>query len=152
MAMPANTNALMNRISFVQSFYPKSEWTSEEAQYVRRGFVAGVIQGWDNADGSRQSIALARFATPAGATSAFDEVSSFFKQKPKPMITSADPAIGAVGLSNPTLDSWGDAHAEWVAVVGNTMVFVIEYTAATPDPAAAKALLHQQYDSLRNGS
>jgi hypothetical protein len=142
----------MNRISFVQSFYPKVEWTREEALYVRRGFVAGVVQGWDNADGSLQSIALARFATPIGATSAFDEVRSFFKQWPKPMIMSADPAIGAVGLSDPRLDSSGYADVEWVAAVGDTMVFVNEYTAATPDPAAGKVLLQQQYDRLKNGS
>ena len=32
------------------------------------------------------------------------------------------------------------------------MIRVVEYTAATPDPAAAKLLLQQQYDRLKNGS
>ena len=147
-----NTNALMNRVSFVKAFYPQSEWTSEEALYVRRGFVAGVMQAWDNADGSQQSITLARFATPAGATSAFDEVVSFGKNWPKPVTTPTDPATGAGGFIDPTLDSSGDAVVEWVAAVGDTMIFVNEWTAAKPDPAAATALLHQQYDRLKNGS
>jgi hypothetical protein len=30
--------------------------------------------------------------------------------------------------------------------------FVNQSTAATPDPAAAKVLLHQQYDRLKNSS
>jgi hypothetical protein len=32
------------------------------------------------------------------------------------------------------------------------MILAAEYTAATPDPAAAKVLLLQQYGSLKNGS
>jgi hypothetical protein len=32
------------------------------------------------------------------------------------------------------------------------MILAVEYTAATPDPAAAKALLRQQYDHLKSGS
>ena len=87
----------MNRISFVKSFYPKGDWTREEALNARRGFVSAVLQGWTNADGSQQSIMLARFATPAGATGAFDEVSSWFKQWPKPVTTSVDPATGTRG-------------------------------------------------------
>jgi hypothetical protein len=142
----------MNRISFVKSFYPKSDRTREEALNARRGFVSGVLQGWTNADGSQQSITLARFATPAGATGAFDEVSSWFKQWPKPVTTSVDPATGAVGWSNPTLDSKGYALVEFVAAVGDTMFLVNEWTAATPDPAAAKVLLQQQYNRLKNGS
>jgi hypothetical protein len=149
---PENTNALMNRISFVKSFYPKSDRTREETLNARRGFVSAVDEGWTNADGSGQEIILARFAAPTGATSAFDEVSSWFKQWPKPVTTPTDPAIGAVGYSNPRLDSSGDALVEFVAAVGDTMVFVNEWTAATPDAAAAKALLQQQYDSLKNGS
>src|SRR5215472_211249 len=73
---PTNTNALMSLISFVRSSYRKSYWTEEEALDARRGFVSAVKQGWANADGSQQAITLVRFATPAGATSAFDAVSS----------------------------------------------------------------------------
>lgn len=150
---PANTNALMSRIPFVQSAYIKSAWTMEEAMYARRGFVSAVEQGWSNADGTLQYIMLVRFATTTGAASAFDELISDWKQEPKPMTMLADPAIdGAVGWSNPTLDSNGDAHAEFGIAVGDTVIRVLEYTAATPDPAAAKLLLQQQYDSIKNGS
>jgi len=149
---PQNTNALMNRISFVKSFYPKSERTREETLNAHRGFVSAVDEGWTNADGSGQEIILARFATPAGATSAFDEVSAWFKQWPPPMTTPTDPAIGAVGCSNPRLDSSGDALVEFVAHAGDTMLFVNEWTAAKPDPAAAKVLLQRQYDRLKKGS
>jgi hypothetical protein len=149
---PQNTTALMNRISFVTSFYPKGDRTSEETLNAWRGFVSAVDEGWTNADGSGQEIILARFATPAGATSASDEVSAWFKQWPKPVTAPTDPATGAVGYSNPRLDSSGDALVEFVAHVGDTMLFVNEWTAATPDPAAAKVLLQRQYDRLKNGS
>ena len=142
----------MSRISFVQSAYIKSAWAREESLYVRRGFVSAVEQGWFNADGSQQYITLVRFAIPAGATSALDELISGWKQKPKPATMLADPAIGAVGWSSPTLNSLGDANAEFGVVVGGTMIRVLEYTAATPDPAPAKVLLQQQYDSVKNGS
>lgn len=107
--------------------------------------------GWDNADGSQQSIRLVRFTTPAGVESAFDEVRSDWKlQYPDTLL--ADPGIGAVGWSSPTLNTGGYTVAEWGAVVGDTMILAAEYTAATPDLAAAKVLLLQQYDSLKNGS
>jgi len=149
---PTNTNALMSRISFVQSTYIKSAWTVEEALYARRGFVSAVEEGWRNADGSQQYITLVRFATPAGATSALDDLISSWKRHPKPVTMLADPAIGAVGWSSPTLDSLGNARAEFGVAVGDTMIRVVEYTAATPDPADAKVLLKEQYDSLKNGS
>jgi hypothetical protein len=145
---PTNTNALMSLISFVKSSFSKSAWTEAEALYARRGFESAVQQGWTNADGSQQAIRLVRFATPAGATSAFDEVRSGWKRKPQPVTMLADPAIGAVGWSSPTLDSLGNADAEFGVAVGDTMILAVEYTAATPDPAAAKVLLQRQYDSL----
>ncbi len=52
----------------------------------------------------------------------------------------------------PTLDSAGDAYAEWGVVADDTMILAVEYTAATPDLAAAKALLLRQYDRLKHGS
>jgi hypothetical protein len=142
----------MSLISFVQLFYSKSAWTEEEALDTRRGFVSAVYQGWTNADGSEQSIALVRFTTLAGATSAFDEASSGYKQMPKPATMLADPAIGAVGWSSPTLDTRGNARVIYAVAVGDTMILAVEYSAATPDPAAAKVLLQEQYDSLKNGS
>lgn len=149
---PTNPNALMSLISYVQSEYIKSVWTQEEALNARRGFVSAVERGWFNADGSGQHIMLVRFATRAGAMSALDELISDFRQEPDPMTMLADPAIGAVGWSSPTLDSNGDAHAQFGVAVGDTVIRVVEYTAATPDPAAAKMLLQKQYDSLKNGS
>jgi hypothetical protein len=148
---PNNTNALLSRAAFVELAYTKSDWTAEEGEEARRGFVAAVQKGWDNADGSQQSIRLVRFATPAGAKSAFDEVKSGWKQQ-YPDSLLGDAAIGAVGWSSPTLDSRGNAVAEWGVAVGDSMILAIEYTAATPDPAAAKALLLQQYDRLKNVS
>jgi len=148
---PQNTNALLSRTAFVELAYSKKDWSAEEGEEAHRGFVAAVQQGWDNADGSRQAIRLARFTSPAGAVSAFDEVRSGWEtQYPDSLLT--DSAIGAVGWSSPTLDASGDAIAEWGVAVGDSMILAIEYTAATPDPAAAKALLLRQYDRLKNGS
>lgn len=145
---PENTNALLSLAAFVELAYSKSGWTAEEGEDAHRGFVAAVQQGWDNADGSQQSIRLVRFATPAGAMSAFDEVRSGWEtQYPDSLL--ADSAIGAVGWSSPTLDSGGYAIAEFGAVVDDSMILAVEYTAATPDPAAAKALLLQQYERLK---
>jgi hypothetical protein len=148
---PGNTNALLSHAAFVELAYSKKDWTAEEGEEVRRGFVAAVQQGWSNADGSQQSIRLVRFATPAGAMSMFDEVKSGWEtQYPDSLL--ADSAIGAVGWSSPTLDSLGNARAEFGVAIGDTMILVVEYTAATPDPADAKVLLQEQYDSLKNGS
>lgn len=142
----------MSRVSYVQSAYIKSVWTQEEALYARRGFVSAVEEGWANADGSQQFITLVRFATPVGATSALDEQVSDWKQSPDPVTMLADPATGAVGGSSPALDSNGDAHVNFFVAVGDTVIRVVEYTAATPDPAAAKVLLQEQYNRLKSGS
>ena len=148
---PGNTNSLLSLAAFVELAYSKRDWTAEEGEEARRGFVAAVQQGWNNADGSRQSIRLVRFATSAGAMSAFDEVRSGWEtQYPDSLL--ADSAIGAVGWSSPTLDSQGAAVAEWGGVIDDCMILAVEYTAATPDPAAAKALLLQQYARLKNVS
>ena len=149
---PGNTNALMSLTSYVKMQYSKSYWTEEKALNARRGFVSAVQQGWAKADGSEQYITLVRFASRAGVTSALDEVISGFKQEPYPGTMLADPAIGAVGWSRLTLDSQGDRDVEFAVAVGDTMIIAVEQTAATPDPAAAKALLQQQYDRLKNGS
>jgi hypothetical protein len=147
---PANTNAPMSLISYVQSIYIKSVWTAEEAQYARRGFVSAVERGWDNADGTAQYIEVVRFATPIGATSAFDSQIADWKQQDMTRLT--DPAIGGVGFSSPALDSQGNARVNFWATVGDTLIRVVEYAAATPDRAAAKALLQEQYDRIKNGS
>jgi hypothetical protein len=146
---PANTNALLSRTAYVKLAYSKRYWTAEEADEARRGFVAAVQQGWDNPDGSQQSIRLVRFATPTGAIRALGAVSAGWDVQYS-LLTDA--AIGAVGWSSPTLDSHGNASAVWGVAVGDTMILAFESTAATPDPAAAKELLLQQYDSLKNGS
>jgi len=142
----------MSRDSYVQFEYSKNHWTEEEALAVRRGFVAAAVEGWINADGSVQEINLVRFATRAGVSSALDEVITGFKQEPEAETVLTDPAIGAVGWSTPTLNSDGNCEAEFADAVGNTMILVVEETAATPDPAAAKMLLQQQYNKLKNGS
>jgi hypothetical protein len=147
-----NTNALIPRVDFIQTFYPKSVWSQEEGLYVRRGFVSAVIEGWINTDGSQQSITIARFASPAGATSAYYDLRARWKQKAKPMTMLTYPAIGAAGWSNPTLDNLGNTRVEFAVAVGDYLVRVQEYTAVTTDPAAAEALLLEQYDALKNGS
>ena len=50
------------------------------------------------------------------------------------------------------LDSQGNTHVNFWATVGDTLIRIVEYAAATPDPAAAKALLQEQYDRIKNGS
>jgi hypothetical protein len=148
----SNTNALMSRASFVQVFYIKSAWSGEEGQYLRRGYMSGVKEGWINGDGSQQSITIARFATAAGAASAFDDLKASWKDQPKPVTLLTDPAIGAPGISNPTLDTLGNAKVEFAVTVGDYMIRVQEFTANTPDTADAKALLQKQYDTFKNGS
>jgi hypothetical protein len=147
---PQNTNALMSLIPYVQSNYIKRGWTLEEALNARRGFVSAVEEGWVNADGSQQYIVLVRFATWAGARSALDEQISAWKGSSGPMLT--DPATGAVGWSSPALDPMGNAHVNFYLAVGHTLIRVVEYTAATPDPAAAKVLVQEQYNRPKNGS
>ena len=149
-AWPSNHNTLLNLVTFVELSYSESDRTTEKALDTRRGFVSAVQEGWMNADGSQQVIRLVRFATPTGATSDLDAVISGWQQEQKTMLT--DPATGAVGWSSPVLDSQGDANAEFGVTVGDTMILAVEYSAATPDPAAARALLRRQYDRLKNGS
>ncbi len=141
----------MSRVSYVQSLYIKSAWGQEEVLYARRGFVAAIEQGWTNADGSEQFIALVRLAIPAGAASALDEQISDWKEQPGLTAVTA-PGTGAAGFSGPTLDSQGNAHVNFFFAVGDTVVRVVEYTAATPNPAAAKALVEKRYQRLKNGS
>lgn len=117
----------------------------------RRGFVSGVIEGWNNPDGTQQVIVIFRFATANGAQSQFDGLTGRFRDQPAPATLLTDHADGGVGTVSPTLDSRGNAIAEIAACTGDYIIDVLEYSAATPDPAAATALLLKQYDSIKQG-
>jgi hypothetical protein len=147
----SNTNKLMDVDAFIKRFYVQSVWTEEETLLPRRGFVSGVVEGWINADGSQQEITIYRFATANGAVSEFDDLADTLRGKPKPATVLTDPADGGAGTESPTLDSLGNATAEIAARSGDYVIDVHEFSAASPDPAAAKALLLKQYDSLKKG-
>jgi hypothetical protein len=140
----------MGLAAFVDRFYISSAKASEERLFARRGFRSGIVQGWINGDGSQQSIAIARFSGVNGATSAFDDLASALREKHAPWKAVADSAVGGVGAADPKLDSMGNALVDVAARVGDDLVDVHEYSAATPDPAAAKALLAQQIKALKS--
>jgi hypothetical protein len=112
--------------------------------------VSGAFEGWFNLDGSQQTIAIARFASANGATSAFDDLSNSLRQDPAPSKTFTDSADGAVGSGDPKLDSEGNAFVDITARVGDYLVDVHEFSAASPDPGAAKALLLKQVEALKS--
>lgn len=149
---PDNTDALMGLVPYINTFYAASSQADEKSQYAQWKFVSGGIEGWINPDGSQQRIAIARFATENGAITAFDDLSSSLAEKPKPWTAVNDLADGAVGAANPQPDSLGNADVDITARVGDYLVDVHEYTAPTPDPAAAKALLLEQVKALKSGS
>ena len=146
----SNTDAPMGLSAYIDTFYIASGQAQEKSLYTRRGFVSGEVQGWINVDGSQQRIAIARFATATGAISAFDDLTSTLDQKPAPWTVVSDSADGAVGAADPQPDSLGNDLVDIAARVGDYLVDVHEYTAMTPDPAAAKALLLQQVKALES--
>lgn len=148
----SNTNAPMGLASYIGTFYIASSQAQEKSLYTRRGFVSGEIQGWINVDGSQQRIAIARFATANGAISAFDDLSTVLAGSSAPWTVISDPADSAVGAANPQPDSLGNDEVDIVARAGDFLVDVHEYTAASPDPAAAKALLLQQVKALESAA
>jgi hypothetical protein len=147
-----NTDALMGLHAFIEQFYNPDSRPGEESLYHQRGFVSGAFEGWFNADGSQQSIAIARFPSASGATYAFSDLSGSFSQEPPPSTVFTDSADGAVGSADPTLDSEGNAFVDITAHVGDYLVAAQEFSAKTPDPAAAKALLLQQVEALKGDS
>jgi hypothetical protein len=147
-----NTNALMSLDAFIGKFYDPSSQAGEKSLYTQRGFVSGAFEGWINADGTQQSIAIARFASAAGATSAFDDLRNSLRQDPAPSTAFTDPADNAVGSADPKLDSDGNAFVDVTTRVGDDLVDVHEFSAASPDSAAAKALLLKQVEALTSDS
>jgi hypothetical protein len=139
---PLSLNALIDK------FYGPASAQSEKSLYVQWGFVSGGFEGWLSDDNSRQSIAIARFGGANGATSAFDDLSNNLRQKPAPSTVVTDSADGAVGSADPTLDSQGNAVVDITARVGDYVVEVQDFTAATPDPTTAEALLLKQIQAL----
>jgi hypothetical protein len=63
-----------------------------------------------------------------------------------------DPADGGTGWIDPDLNSEGYPTVRMGAHIGRDVIEVNEFTPATPEPAAAKALLLQQYDSLKKSA
>jgi hypothetical protein len=144
-----NSGKPMGLDAFVKAFYIASAYSKEKSLYTQRGFVSGTIQGWINADGSQQSIAIAKFKSSSGAVDLFDGLTGTLKDKPKPATGMTDSSDGGVGMVDPTVDSLGNANAEIMAHTGVYVIDVNQFNANTPDPAAAKALLLKQYQSLK---
>jgi hypothetical protein len=145
----------MNLATFIGTFFDQhdknpQDKAREEGLYTRRGFKAGTVQGWINSDGTQQQIAIARFSSASGATSAFDGIAANLRDEPAPYKAVKDPACRGVGSADPKLDSLGNAFVDIVAHVGDYMVDVHEFSAATADPAAANALLSRQCKALKS--
>jgi hypothetical protein len=147
-----NTNARMGLDAFIAKFYDPDSQAGEKSLYTQRGFVSGAFEGWFNLDGSQQTIAIARFASASGAISAFDDLSNSLRENPAPSTAFTDAADGAVGSADPKLDSQGNAYIDVTAHVGDYLVDVHEFSAATPDTAAAKALLLKQVEAIKRDS
>ena len=147
-----NTNAPMGLGAFIGKFYDPDSQAGEKSLYKQRGFASGAFEGWFNLDGSQQTIAIARFASASGAISAFDDLRNSLRENPAPSKAFTDAADGAVGSADPTLDSQGNAYIDITARVGDYLVDVHEFSAATPDTAAAKALLLKQVEALKSDS
>jgi hypothetical protein len=144
-----NTSKPIGLDAFVDSFYIQSSRAWELGRFKTRGFRSAVIEGWINSNGSQQKIAIIQFATANGAVSLFDDLTGSWRDKPKPATLLTDSAVGGEGWVNPTLDSLGNAKVEIAARIGNTVIDVTEFTAGTPDVAAARSLMLKQYDSLK---
>jgi hypothetical protein len=151
-AWTTNTNARMSLDAYIKQVYDSSSQADEKSLYTQRGFVSGAFEGWFNDDGSQQTIAIAHFASSSGATYAFGDLSGSFSQEPAPSTVFTDSADGAVGSVDPKLDSQGNAFVDITARVGDYLVEVHEFSAATPNRSAAKALLLKQVESLKGDS
>jgi hypothetical protein len=151
-AWTTNTDASMGLDAFIKQVYDSDSQAGEKSLYTQRGFVSGAFEGWFNPDGSQQSIAIARFASASGATYAFSDLSGSLQQNPAPDKVFTDSADGAVGSADPTVDSEGNAYTDITAHIGDYLVDVHEFSPATPDTSAAKALLLEQVDALKGGS
>ncbi len=57
-----------------------------------------------------------------------------------------------MGSADPTVDSDGNTYTDITARVGDYLVDVREFSAATPDTSAAKALLLEQVEALKGDS
>jgi hypothetical protein len=135
--------------AFVNAFFIPSARYQETQLYTRRRFQSGMIEGWTDNDGSGQSIAIAQFSGATGALSAFDDLSSYYRAQPKPATVFTDSAVGGLGMASPTLDSQGYTITQVTAHIGSYLVTVHEFAAASPNEAAAKALILKQYKTLR---
>jgi hypothetical protein len=151
-AWTTNTNAPMGLDAFINQLYAPNSQAGEQSLYTKRGFVSGAFEGWYNPDGSQQTIAIARFASASGATEAFSDLGASFQQDPAPDKEFTDSADGAVGSADPAVDSEGDTDTDIGARIGDYLVDVQEFSAATPDPSAAKALLLEQVEALKGDS
>jgi hypothetical protein len=144
-----NLSQPMGLDAFIKAFYVTSAFSKEKSLYSQRGFIAGTIQGWINANGTQQSIAIIKFKGSSGATSLFDGLTGTLKDTPKPATTITDSADGGVGVVDPTLDSLGNASAEIAAHTGAYVIDVHQFNASSPDAQAAKDLLLQQFNALK---
>ncbi len=142
----------LSRDAFIQGMYDKSSWIYEENLIARSGFVSGAIEVWDAADGSREWIAIARFSSAEDARSWFDNHVGDLRPSLKSATAVTDPSDDGMGWIDPTINSEGYAAVKMETCIGSDVIAVTEYTLATPDPAAAKALLLKQYDILKEGA
>lgn len=129
---------------FIDNFYVASARAQETPTVQRRGFTGAARHGWFTMDGSQDEVWLVDFATDTGAQSMLLGLSNSWKEEASSGAAYQDPAVNGTGMTNPTLDAQGNAWAKEAARVGRTLVYVITFAPATPDKAAAEALIKQQ--------
>ncbi|MBF9068337.1 hypothetical protein [Streptacidiphilus fuscans] len=129
---------------FINNFYVPDARAQETPSVQRRGFTGAARHGWFTADGSQDEVWLVDFATDTGAQSMLLELSNSWKEETSSGAGYQDPGVNGMGMTNPTLDAQGNAWAKEAARVGRTLVYVITFAPATPDKAAAEALIKQQ--------
>jgi hypothetical protein len=144
----SNTDTVLVLDAFVHGLYARASWAREEKLYREHGFQEGVIEGWNNPDRSQQSIVVARFATAAGAQSAFAGAGDWFLEQPSPASLLFDSRVGAgaIGITKPVNN--GFVLSEFVCHAGDFMIQVQEYSATSPNAGEAEALLFKQYEAI----
>ena len=139
----------MDLEEFVQKFDSRNEWADGESWFARLRFVSAAKEGWYYPGNSQVAITIIQFSDASGASSEFDDLTSYNRRNSEPGSSLTDRADGGVGGVIPASK---ETRFVTTVIASHLDRYVIEVQVFTgePDPAAAKSMLLGQYNLTNN--
>ena len=143
-------NGAMATDRFLHVFYKPADYDKMNSRATTWGLQGAARQGWFSADGTvRFEIFLVKFANAGGAQAMKADIVTAWTSSTSTGTTFTASAVHGTGEVVDKADSLGDDTVKVVFTVGDTLVYVRDFTPDHPDKQSDLDLAAKQYTALK---